>query len=224
MMALDALALAPAVTPAVNPARARTPTRPGSALQAQARLNTPLGALTLAATAQGLAGAWFDAQAHHPGPLPLPHDPHQRWLRLAALELTRYFDDPGAGFTVALDAAGTPFQRSVWQLLGQIAPGETAAYGDIAQRLGRPQAARAVGAAVGRNPLSIVVPCHRVCGRSGALTGYAGGLDRKRALLAHERGLGAAEAPSAAPISAPPSSASVAPLSVAPDPAPGPAS
>lgn len=202
MMALNALtpALTPAVTPALTSALARTPTRPGSALQAQARLNTPLGPLTLAATAQGLAGAWFDGQAHHPGPLPLPHDPQQRWLRLAALELTRYFDDPGAGFTVALDAAGTPFQRSVWQLLGQIAPGTTVAYGDIAQRLGRPQAARAVGAAVGRNPLSVVVPCHRVCGRSGALTGYAGGLDRKRALLAHEQRQAATPGSSPGPI------------------------
>ncbi|NBT91502.1 MAG: methylated-DNA--[protein]-cysteine S-methyltransferase, partial [Betaproteobacteria bacterium] len=78
---------------------------------------------------------------------------------------------------------GTPFQQSVWNALQEIAPGQTSSYGAIAQTIGKPSAARAVGAAVGRNPWSIIVPCHRVLGAGGALTGYAGGLDRKIALL-----------------------------------------
>ena len=87
------------------------------------------------------------------------------------------------------DAAGTPFQQAVWRALCTIPPGSTTDYGAIAAALGRPQAARAVGAAVGRNPLGIVVPCHRVLGRDGSLTGYAGGLPRKRALLELESAL-----------------------------------
>jgi methylated-DNA-[protein]-cysteine S-methyltransferase len=91
-------------------------------------------------------------------------------------------------FDLPLDLLGTPFQRKVWQALLGIACGATLRYGDIAVRVGVPSAARAVGAAVGRNPLSIVVPCHRVLGSGGALTGYAGGLERKVALLELERG------------------------------------
>jgi methylated-DNA-[protein]-cysteine S-methyltransferase len=158
-------------------------------LAAQCRIATPLGPLTLAATAQGLAGAWFDGQAHHPGPLAAPVDPTQRWLREAAGQLQAYFAGGLRRFTLPLDAAGTPFQQAVWQALCTIPAGATRDYGAIAAALGRPQAARAVGAAVGRNPVSIVVPCHRVLGRDGSLTGYSGGLDRKRALLALEGAL-----------------------------------
>jgi methylated-DNA-[protein]-cysteine S-methyltransferase len=90
----------------------------------------------------------------------------------------------GQPFTMpSLDPAGTAFQREVWQALLQIAPGASDTYGHLAERLGRAQAARALGAAVGRNPISILIPCHRVVGADGSLTGYAGGLDRKRALL-----------------------------------------
>lgn len=160
-------------------------------LDAQARLATPLGMLTLAATARGLAGAWFDGQAHHPGPLAVPMDEHQRWLRDAAEQLSAYFAGRLHRFTLPLDPAGTPWQQAVWRELRAIAPGATIGYGAIAHTLGKPQAARAVGAAVGRNPLSVIVPCHRVLGRDGALTGYAGGLDRKRWLLAHEAHPGA---------------------------------
>lgn len=157
-------------------------------LQAQSRLDTPLGPVTLAASATGLAGLWFDAQRHHPGPLELPFDPAHPLIAQAAAELAAYFRGEATGFTVPLDAEGTPFQRAVWDALRAIAAGTTTSYGEIARRVGRPSAVRAVGAAVGRNPLSIVVPCHRVIGGGGALTGYAGGLDRKRSLLALERG------------------------------------
>ncbi len=158
-------------------------------IAAQCRIATPLGAMTLAATAQGLAGAWFDAQAHHPGALAAPVDARQRWLREAAAQLSAYFAGGLRRFSLPLDAAGTPFQQAVWRALLAIPPGATTDYGALAATLGKPQAARAVGAAVGRNPLGIIVPCHRVLGRDGSLTGYAGGLARKRALLELEGAL-----------------------------------
>lgn len=166
-----------------------TSLHPAHPIVAQSRLATPLGPMTLAATARGLAGAWFDAQAHHPGVLPAPHDPAQRWLQQAAQQLGAYFAGERHGFDLPLDATGTPFQQAVWQALRAIEPGRTTDYGTLAARLGKPQAARAVGAAVGRNPIGIIVPCHRVLGRDGSLTGYAGGLDRKRALLELEGAL-----------------------------------
>ncbi|MDP1646666.1 MAG: methylated-DNA--[protein]-cysteine S-methyltransferase [Rubrivivax sp.] len=152
-------------------------------LVAQCRIETPLGPLTLAATARGLAAALFDAQQHHPGEIDAPVDPQQAHLASAARELTDYFAGKGRHFTVPLDAAGTAFQHSVWRALLGIPHGAIGTYGEIAQRVGQPKAARAVGAAVGRNPISIIVPCHRVVGRDGSLTGYAGGLARKQALL-----------------------------------------
>jgi methylated-DNA-[protein]-cysteine S-methyltransferase len=154
--------------------------------QAQCRIDTPLGPVLLAATARGLAGAWFDGQAHHPGVLAAPVNPDHAHLVQAQHELTTYFRAPGHAFALPLDPQGTSFQQQVWLALQGIAYGQASSYGAIARQLGRPQAARAVGAAIGRNPLSIIVPCHRVLGRSGALTGYAGGLDRKQALLHHE--------------------------------------
>ena len=163
-------------------------------LAAQARLQTPLGALLLTATDNGLAGAWFDGQAHHPGALDAPTDPAHPHLAQAAQELTAYFEGNRRRFTVPLDATGTPFQRAVWAALLDIAPSDVSSYGAIARRIGKPSAVRAVGAAVGRNPLSVIVPCHRVLGADGSLTGYAGGLDRKRDLLARE---GARPAPAA---------------------------
>lgn len=155
-------------------------------LAAQARWDSPLGPITLAASDAGLAGAWFDGQKHHPGPLALPHDPSQRWIALAVEQLRAYFDGRLARFDLPLDLRGTPFQHGVWQALRDIGSGRTASYRELALRTGRPQAVRAVGAAVGRNPVSVIVPCHRVLGSDGGLTGYAGGLDRKRALLALE--------------------------------------
>lgn len=162
-------------------------------IEAQARIPSPLGPLTLAATAQGLAGVWFDDQAHGPGPIAAPVDTTHPHLAQAARELLAYFGGAARAFSVPLDAAGTPFQRAVWQALCGIAPGTTTTYGEIARRVGRPAAVRAVGAAVGRNPVGIIVPCHRVIGSDGSLTGYAGGLDRKRALLRLENAAVVAE-------------------------------
>lgn len=154
---------------------------------AQARLDTPLGPALLAATAQGLGGFWFDDQAHHPGPLAAPDQPGHPHLAQAAEELAAWWQDPaGVHFSVPLDLGGTPFQQAVWRALLGIACGSKSSYGEIARQLGAPQAVRAVGAAVGRNPVSLIVPCHRVLGADGSLTGYAGGLHRKRALLEHE--------------------------------------
>jgi methylated-DNA-[protein]-cysteine S-methyltransferase len=105
-------------------------------------------------------------------------------LRQALQQLQEYFDGRRTLFELPLDLRwGTAFQQSVWQALLAIPPGRTTSYAELGRRLGRPQAARAIGAAVGRNPMSVIVPCHRVLGTAGTLTGYAGGLERKTALL-----------------------------------------
>lgn len=155
---------------------------------AQCRLTTPLGPMTAATTACGLGGLWFDGQAHHPGPLDAPVQASHPVLRHTAEVLTAYFDSPRRVLPTLppLDLGGTPLQQAVWQALLAIVPGQTRRYGELAAALGRPGAARAVGAAVGRNPVSVLVPCHRVVGAHGALTGYAGGLERKRRLLGAE--------------------------------------
>ncbi|MEO6407960.1 MAG: methylated-DNA--[protein]-cysteine S-methyltransferase [Burkholderiaceae bacterium] len=153
---------------------------------AQTIIDTPLGNVLLARTAEGLAGAWFEGQKHHPGELDAPHVDDDPLLVRAAAQLRAYFDGTAETFDVPLDLQGSAFQRSVWAALLAIDSGATRSYGDIARAIGAPQAVRAVGSAVGRNPVSVIVPCHRVVGSSGALTGYAGGLDRKRALLALE--------------------------------------
>lgn len=158
-------------------------------LVAQARLDSPLGRLTAAATGKGLAGLWFDGQAHHPGPLDAPDNPRHPVLAQARRELAAYWKDASVGFSVPLDLQGTAFQRQVWRALLKIRPGSTSSYAGIARRAGSPAAVRAAGAAIGRNPVSIIVPCHRVLGRDGSLTGYAGGLERKRALLQREGAL-----------------------------------
>jgi methylated-DNA-[protein]-cysteine S-methyltransferase len=150
---------------------------------AQATITTPLGRITLARTATGLAGAWFEGQKHHPGAIEAPERPDDALLQRAAGELTEFFAGQREHFDVPLDLQGTSFQRSVWQQLLRITAGTTRTYGEIAKALGSARAVRAVGGAVGRNPLSVIVPCHRVVGSDGSLTGYAGGVDRKRALL-----------------------------------------
>lgn len=157
--------------------------------EAQSRVDSPLGALTLAATARGLALVWFDDQAHRSAAVDAPLNPAHPHLALAARELAAYWQAPRQRFTVPLDPQGTPFQQAVWRALCDIAAGTLSNYGAVASTVGRPAAARAVGAAIGRNPIGIIVPCHRVVGASGALTGYAGGLARKQALLALEGAL-----------------------------------
>lgn len=157
----------------------------------QSDIDTPLGRMRLARDAHGLCGVWFEGQKYHPGPLPVPHDDADPHLRQAADWLRNYFN--GGTHTAAhaeglppMSLVGTPFQQSVWRALLDIPSGETVSYGELADRLGCRAAVRAVAAAVGRNPLSVLVPCHRVIGSNGRLTGYAGGLPRKQALLALE--------------------------------------
>jgi methylated-DNA-[protein]-cysteine S-methyltransferase len=153
---------------------------------AQARFPSPLGPMLLARTEAGLAGAWFEAQKWHPEPLDAPERPDDPLLQLAAQQIAEYFAGTRSQFDLPLDLHGTDFQRSVWLALCGIEAGGTESYAAVARRLGAPLAVRAVGAAVGRNPVSVIVPCHRVVGTNGSLTGYAGGLERKRALLTLE--------------------------------------
>ncbi|HUG26559.1 methylated-DNA--[protein]-cysteine S-methyltransferase [Piscinibacter sp.] len=157
-----------------------------AACTAQATFASPLGAMLLARTAGGLAGVWFDGQKDHPGVLAAPQHPHDALLAEAAAQLADYFAGRRRVFDLLLDLHGTGFQRSVWQALLGIGAGRTRSYGEIARDLGSPNARRAVGAAVGKNPVSVIVPCHRVIGSGGALTGYAGGMARKQALLTLE--------------------------------------
>ena len=149
----------------------------------QGVIDTPLGPLTALACDAGLMGLWFDRQRHSPGALDAPVDDAQRWIAQAREELALYFAGKLRAFGVRLAPRGTEFQEAVWRRLCAIQCGDTISYGGIARELGSPQASRAVGAAVGRNPISVIVPCHRVLGESGTLTGYAGGLHRKQALL-----------------------------------------
>jgi methylated-DNA-[protein]-cysteine S-methyltransferase len=157
----------------------------------QTTFESPLGKMIIAATDKGLAGLWFEGQRHLPleltGPILWPSDPTHPVLQKVIGQLQEYFAGQRTQFDVPLDLAyGTAFQQSVWQALLKIPQGGTASYGEVSQRIGKPAAVRAVGAAVGRNPISVIVPCHRVMGTNGALTGYAGGLERKAALLTLE--------------------------------------
>ena len=150
----------------------------------QARYESPLGAMVVAATSRGLAGVWFEGQRHMPDHSAWPLQPAHPVLRQAIAQLADYFAGKRAAFDLPLDLqGGTSFQQAVWQALLAIPAGGTTSYGVLSQRIGKPAAVRAVGAAVGRNPVSIIVPCHRVLGSNGSLTGYAGGLERKSALL-----------------------------------------
>jgi methylated-DNA-[protein]-cysteine S-methyltransferase len=155
--------------------------------------SSPLGAIWLAATDAGLAGMWFVGQRHAPD--------DSDWTRVSSFQqhavlsaanqqLQAYFAGHLRQFDLPLDLrGGTAFQQSVWQALLRIPVGETSSYGEISRRIAKPLAIRAVGTAIGRNPISIIVPCHRVLGANGSLTGYAGGLDRKLALLQLEGAL-----------------------------------
>jgi methylated-DNA-[protein]-cysteine S-methyltransferase len=154
----------------------------------QSHFSSPLGEMLLAATEKGLAGVWFvQGQQHMPDTSSWQtHDMHPT-LQKAAQQLAEFFSGQRHTFDLNLHAAwGTPFQRAVWQALLRIPYGQTVTYGNIAHKIGNPKALRAVGAAIGHNPHTIVVPCHRVLGANGSLTGFAGGLDRKIFLLAHE--------------------------------------
>ncbi|HEY2902366.1 MAG TPA: methylated-DNA--[protein]-cysteine S-methyltransferase [Polyangia bacterium] len=147
---------------------------------------SPVGALTLVADADAaLIGLYFDSDPI--GALRREQGVRDdRRLQPAARQLDEYFAGRRTRFDLALAPRGTPFQKAVWAALVAIPFGQTASYGDIAQAIGQPAAVRAIGGANHRNPLAIVVPCHRVIGADGSLTGYGGGLDRKRLLLALE--------------------------------------
>lgn len=170
----------------------------------QTTIASPLGTMLLAASPHGLIGAWFTDQRHFPRAERIqgwPQAPTHAVLVDAGRQLSAYFQGARKSFELPLDfASGTAFQQAVWQALLQIPAGGTLSYGALARQLGKPAAVRAVGAAVGRNPLSIVVPCHRVLGANGALTGYAGGLERKTALLQLESAWGPASHQSAPPL------------------------
>ena len=154
----------------------------------QSSFQSPLGLMTLAATRTGLAGVWFIDQRHLPEALSLPIswpvNAQHPVLVKTALQLNEYFAGQRRVFDLPLDlSGGTVFQQSVWRTMLAIKAGQTSSYGNISKSINNAAAARAVGAAVGRNPVSIIVPCHRVLGANGLLTGYAGGLERKTALL-----------------------------------------
>jgi methylated-DNA-[protein]-cysteine S-methyltransferase len=155
--------------------------------------NSPLGPLWLAATDAGLAGMWFVGQRHAPDNADwtrVGNNQQHPVLNSASQQLQAYFAGHLRQFDLSLDLrGGTVFQQSVWQALLRIPLGETTSYGEISRRIAKPMAIRAVGTAIGRNPISIIVPCHRVVGADGSLTGYAGGLDRKLALLQLEGAL-----------------------------------
>jgi methylated-DNA-[protein]-cysteine S-methyltransferase len=158
------------------------------AWQARATAVTEWGSMLLVRSTQGLAGAWIAGQAHHPVALDeLPEEAEHPWFvsTLAALQAWSQAD----ALLPPLDPQGTAFQRAVWQQLRHIPRGSTRRYGELAAQLGKPSASRAVGAAVGRNPISILLPCHRVIGKDGSLTGYAGGLALKQRLLQLEGAL-----------------------------------
>lgn len=146
----------------------------------------PLGTMLLAATHEGLCGVYFAQHKYFDGPQDWRMDERHPLLRQTASELDGYFSGDRHAFDVPLDLKGTPFQVAVWTALRRLSFGVTSSYREIAAVTGRPAAVRAAGTAIGRNPVSIIVPCHRVLGSSGALSGYAGGLDRKRFLLSHE--------------------------------------
>jgi O-6-methylguanine DNA methyltransferase len=164
---------------------------------ARATIETPLGPMLALASDAGLCALEFtgpkkrltrlDARLKHHFP---PHDVVDRDAPVIGKTRTwlkRYFDGTSADVDVALDMHGAEFEKRVWQALLRIPPGETRSYGSIATELSSIGASRAVGLANGANPIAIIVPCHRVIGSSGALTGYGGGLDRKKWLLDHER-------------------------------------
>jgi len=150
-------------------------------------VDSPYGALTLVATDGVLSGLYMTGQRHRP-PEETFGVPDPRPFGETVRQLDAYFAGALTAFDLPLRLHGTAFQREVWAELVRIPYGETRSYGELAGRLGKPGASRAVGLANGRNPVGIIVPCHRVIGASGSLTGYGGGLDRKQRLIAFERG------------------------------------
>ena len=156
-------------------------------------IDSPIGDLTLVASDGVLSGIYFPGHWHMPA-LEVFGTRVESGFEQIQQQLAEYFAGGRTEFELATSVTGEEFQRRVWELIDRIPYGQTTTYGEMAQELGDPALAREVGAAVGRNPLSIVVPCHRVVGKDGKLTGYAGGLERKRFLLELEGAGGRVEA------------------------------
>lgn len=148
-------------------------------------INSPLGSILLVADGKVLTRLEFTDRPHARG---IPSGAHEGGVLLDEVhhQLTMYFEGSRRHFDIPIRLDGTPFQQRVWRALMDIPFGEVADYSHLADQTGRPEAVRAVGAANGRNPISIIVPCHRIIGKNGHLTGYAGGLEAKRWLLCHE--------------------------------------
>lgn len=144
---------------------------------------SPIGELLLTGDHAGLTGLHMETRRHGPADVAPEWVRDDAPFRAAKDQLDEYFAGERTEFDLALNPSGTPFQLKVWESLRTIPYGEVRSYGEIAEQIGKPGAARAVGLANGRNPISIIVPCHRVIGASGALTGYGGGIERKQALL-----------------------------------------
>ena len=151
------------------------------------RMESPIGALTLVSDGAALIGLYMNEHKHGPAPEGWAEKESATPLPEVKRQLAEYFAGQRAAFDLPLAAQGTPFQQRVWRELCHIKYGETISYGELARRLGEPNASRAVGMANGRNPVSIVVPCHRVIGANGKLTGYGGGMERKAFLLDLEK-------------------------------------
>jgi methylated-DNA-[protein]-cysteine S-methyltransferase len=150
--------------------------------------DSPQGRMLLVANDEGLCGVYFDGQKYLPPVESGWRRDANATVQQAKRELAEYFGGERKRFETALAPEGTDFQRSVWKAISTVAFGETITYGELARRAGSAGSARAAGAATGRNPIGIIVPCHRIVGSDGSLTGYAGGIERKRALLALESG------------------------------------
>jgi len=160
----------------------------GNSVNIYTYVDSPVGRLLLCSDGVALTGLYMDVPGHTPRSLEQGvENAAAEPLRDAARQLGEYFAGDRREFDLALRLEGTDFQRRVWKVLTEIPYGETWSYGQLAKRIDNPKGFRAVGLANGRNPISILVPCHRVIGANGSLTGYGGGVERKQWLLAHER-------------------------------------
>ena len=163
---------------------------PSTSPRSHTVVDSPVGPLTLVAADGALVGLYMTEQRHRPPGEEFGEpagDPDDEPFAAAAAQLREYFDGQRTEFDLRLALKGTVVQRRVWAALQGIPYGQTVSYGQLADRIGQPSASRAVGLANGKNPVGIIVPCHRVVGADGSLTGYGGGIERKRYLLDHEQ-------------------------------------